>query len=446
MRLRIFDARHLNSTGSERKMQREDYKNFSQKLVRQLGNAVTMDENAFFFELESTPVESCKRSKSVVYKQFDAAYNDSDTEKCYVGVISAIDNYGNEKYKSYLFYELTNLVVKYLEDVWRDRYDCVADDDAMVNSACDALFEDFLETFSDHTGINWKILRALSLQNYEGAKFQGKILFVQPNDDGCVKVPVEGNEKIIFQKKEVRRIRKLLTGCVRESSGNSKKGKERALVFKRRNILMEQWRAYSEKMYIMLGYACPSDVPNAWEVEIEGPQKFKISFAKKDLFRVVDSQPQWVQNAYKQQWAQIQSAFKIPYNTAALKWVDDFLSEINSGNHGAAVIFMDLAQNTKASKYMKRLKKNGRGYAVNCEQETSLTVMDGAVIIDIRTGKIAYCGMIVDGLVKELGNMARGARHNSISTFCTYFNSKYKEPVAAIVFSEDGGSTPYIKA
>lgn len=428
-------------------MQRDDYKKFSQKLVRQLGNAVVMDENAFFFELESTPVESCKRFKSVVCKQFDAVYDDLDTEKCYVGVISAKDN--KEKYKSYLFYELTNLVAKYLEDVWQDRYDCVADDDAMMNAACDALFENFLETFSDHTGINWKILRALSLQNYEGAKFQGKILFVQPGDGDCVKVPIEGNEEIIFQKKEVRRIRKLLTGCVRESfddSGNSVKEKVRALVFRRRKIRMEQWRAYSEKMYVMLGYACPADVPNAWEVEIEGPQKFKISFAKKDLFRVLDSQPQLVQKAYEQQWAQIQSAFKIPYNTAELEWVDAFLSEINSSNHGAAVIFMDLAQSTKASKYMKRLKKNGRGYAVNCEQEASLTVMDGAVIIDIKTGKIAYCGMIVDGLVKEVGDMARGARHNSIATFCTYFNSKYKEPVAAIVFSEDGGSTPYIKA
>lgn len=57
-------------------MQRDDYKKFSQKLVRQLGNAVVMDENAFFFELESTPVESCKRFKSVVCKQFDAVYDD----------------------------------------------------------------------------------------------------------------------------------------------------------------------------------------------------------------------------------------------------------------------------------------------------------------------------------------------------------------------------------
>ena len=54
MRLRIFDARHLNSTGSERKMQRDDYENFSQKLVKKLGKTVTMDENAFFFERGST--------------------------------------------------------------------------------------------------------------------------------------------------------------------------------------------------------------------------------------------------------------------------------------------------------------------------------------------------------------------------------------------------------
>lgn len=44
-------------------MQRDDYKKFSQKLVRQLGNAVVMDENAFFFELESTPVEGAKDSR-----------------------------------------------------------------------------------------------------------------------------------------------------------------------------------------------------------------------------------------------------------------------------------------------------------------------------------------------------------------------------------------------
>lgn len=431
-------------------MQRNDYENFSQKLVRQLGNAVAMDENAFFFELESTPVESCKRFKSVVCKQFDAVYDDLDTEKCYVGVISAKDNKEKEKYKSYLFYELTNLVAKYLEDVWQDRYDCVADDDAMVNAACDALFENFLETFSDHTGINWKILRALSLQNYEGAKFQGKILFVQPSDGDCVKVPIKGNEEIIFQKKEVRRIRKLLTGCVRESSddsGNSVKEKERALVFRRRKIRMEQWRAYSEKMYVMLGYACPADVPNAWEVEIEGPQKFKISFAKKDLFRILDSQPQLIQEAYVQQWAQIRNLFGIsckvlPDNEDSVKI---FLDKVEAGNHGAAVIFMNLEEGTKAREYMEGLKKNDRGYAVEGALEPSLTVMDGAVVIDTKTKKIVYCGMIVDGIVKGKGDMARGARHNSISTFCTYFNSEYKEPVAAIVFSEDGGSTLYPK-
>lgn len=462
MRLRIFDARHLNSTGSERKMQRDDYENFSQKLVKKLGKTVTMDENAFFFERGSTGSKNGIRLGSVVCKQFDATYDDSDTERYYVGVISAKDNNGEEKYKGYLFYELTNLVAKYLEDVWRDRYDCVADDDAMVNAACDALFENFLENFSDHTGINWKILRALSLQNYEGAKFQGKILFVQPNDDSCVKVPIAGNGKIIFQKEEVRRIRKLLTGCVRESSSNTidsgdsekekddsekKKEKERALVFKREDISMKQWRAYSEKMYVMLGYACPADVPNAWEVEIEGPQKFKISFAKKDLFRVLDSQPQLIQEAYVQQWTQIRNLFEIPCEVPpdSKDSVEDFLTKVEAGNHGAAVIFMNLEEGTKAKEYMESLKKNDRGYAVEGALEPSLTVMDGAVVIDTKTKKIVYCGMIVDGLVEGKGDMARGARHNSISTFCTYFNSEYKEPVAAIVFSEDGGSTLYPK-
>lgn len=296
--------------------------------------------------------------------------------------------------KSYLFYELTNLVAKYLEDVWQDRYDCVADDDAMVNAACDALFENFLETFSDHTGINWKILRALSLQNYEGAKFQGKILFVQPSDGDCVKVPIKGNEEIIFQKKEVRRIRKLLTGCVRESSddsGNSVKEKERALVFRRRKIRMEQWRAYSEKMYVMLGYACPADVPNAWEVEIEGPQKFKISFAKKDLFRILDSQPQLIQEAYVQQWAQIRNLFGIsckvlPDNEDSVKI---FLDKVEAGNHGAAVIFMNLEEGTKAREYMEGLKKNDRGYAVEGALEPSLTVMDLVVGTEVPESRSA---------------------------------------------------------
>ena len=174
-------------------------------------------------------------------------------------------------------------------------------------------------------------------------------------------------------------------------------------------------------------YACPADVPNAWEVEIEGPQKFKISFAKKDLFRVLDSQPQLIQEAYVQQWTQIRNLFEIPCEVPpdSKDSVEDFLTKVEAGNHGAAVIFMNLEEGTKAKEYMERLKKNDRGYAVEGALEPSLTVMDGAVVIDTKTKKIVYCGMIVDGLVEGKGDMARGARHNSISTFCTYFNSEY---------------------
>jgi hypothetical protein len=91
-------------------MQRDDYENFSQKLVKKLGKTVTMDENAFFFERGSTGSKNGIRLGSVVCKQFDATYDDSDTERYYVGVIGAKDNNGEEKYKGYLFYELTNLV------------------------------------------------------------------------------------------------------------------------------------------------------------------------------------------------------------------------------------------------------------------------------------------------------------------------------------------------
>lgn len=422
-------------------MQRNDYENFSQKLVKKLGKTVTMDENAFFFERGSTGSKNGIRLGSVVCKQFDATYDDSDTERYYVGVISAKDNNGKEKYKGYLFYELTNLVAKYLEDVWRDRYDCVADDDAMVNAACDALFEDFLEIFSDHTGINWKILRALSLQNYEGAKFQGKILFVQPGECKNLKIAVQGNEAIQFEKRQVRRIRKLLTGCVKNSAG--KLGTELALVFERENIPPNQWRMYSEEMYSMRGYDCPKNIPTAWVVEIEGAQKFKVSFAGYALFRVVDSQLQWTQVECLRQWEGIRNIFGTSVNHQ--EKIVKLLREIENGNHGAAVIFMNLKEQ-KARTYMENLKKLERCYGVKekkARSVSSLSVMDGAVVVNVKTGKIEYCGVIVDGRAIKKGDMARGARHNSISTFCAYFNSKCELPVAAIVFSEDGGSTCY---
>ncbi len=62
-------------------MQRDDYENFSQKLVKKLGKTVTMDENAFFFERGSTGSKNGIRLGSVVCKQFDATYDDSDTER-----------------------------------------------------------------------------------------------------------------------------------------------------------------------------------------------------------------------------------------------------------------------------------------------------------------------------------------------------------------------------
>ena len=443
MRLRIFDARHLNSTGSGRKMLRSDYENFSQKLVQKLGKTVTMDENAFFFERESMGSKNCKRLGSVVCRQFDATYDDSCRDKYYVGVASVKDEEEREKYTGYLFYELADIVATNLEDVWRDRYDCVADDDAMVDSACDALFEDFLERFSNHTGINWKILRALSLQNYEGTKFQGKILFIQTGECKNFKITVQGNEAIAFEKCQVRRIRKLLTGCVRNSE--EKLDTELALVFERKSIKPNQWRTDSEKMYIMRGYGCPKNIPTAWVVEIEGAQKFKVSFAGHALFRVADSQLKWTQVECLQQWEEIRNRNIFGTDAAQQDVIKKLLEAIENGHHGAAVIFMNLEEQ-KARNYMENLKKLERCYGVEENMESpvsSLSVMDGAVVVNVKTGKIEYCGVIVDGRAIKKGDMARGARHNSISTFCAYFNSKCELPVAAIVFSEDGGSTCY---
>ena len=108
------------------------------------------------------------------------------------------------------------------------------------------------------------------------------------------------------------------------------------------------------------------------------------------------------------------------------------MKEINEQEHGAAIIFLNLCEGSVARHRITNLFENNRCYKIeDCLQSkqkaATCAEMDGALVFDVEKNRVSYAGLIVDGRVQNPGDMARGARHNSLATFYDDFCAFCKE-------------------
>lgn len=411
-----------------KKMDRADYESFATRVTQKLGSVISGNENAdlFFF---------CNKQPSVGYctEYFDGTYcslrnpgtkdqNYKPGPTYYVGIRTEAD-------VNYLTRQMVHLLFDYLKELWEGvYYDENFESDRDVIVVRDALCKKFSDKFTEKTQIDLGLLDDLSLLKYEGAKCRGSLLFLEETQASRVTTQIEPAQPIFFCTDELRRIRKLMAGSSEKS----------VLAFCRQKDVYDP-----EGEFICQGYTDAKDL-GSWKVKIVAPRQFIVCLGNKQLFRMNRMLPELVLEKWPGQLQTVCDIFSIKERVEAK--IFNLLEKINSAGHGAAVVFLNLKKGSYAEERIQKLKQLDRGYGIRGRSVASHANMDGAIVVDVRTGKINSIGVILDGSAWKEGDMSRGARHNSLDAFCADFHVQCAtEHVAAIVFSEDGGSSLYFE-
>ena len=290
--------------------------------------------------------------------------------------------------------------------------------------------------------VPFEVLDKLSLTKYEGAESKGRIAIAfctkkQQLRQQCAWVlkaaaPVD--------EEHVRQLRKLVAGVARGC----------ALAF----LANPQTHAAT----------CVGVIPEKAAnglcpviVELDGPMKWKFRYQGTVLFQRVHNGYQIDQSDNQKELQRaIEKTFGIDnFTSSPLKRT---LDRIKS-KHGAAVIIADFkgGKSSNTVSRIEQLLKHRKAMAVNfnqaacqayngCEKNnpdaaveliSSAAAMDGAVVVDLQ-GRIRYVAVILDGLSCTKGDLARGARFNSVNNFVADLSNT--DQVLGVVLSEDGGA------
>ena len=403
------------------RMNRFEFKKFADTICEEMGKMLANDGGLF-----SLFTNSCQSGYTSL-AEVDATYRSLYILKPYTSVKYHIGVKTNCAF--YLPTKIVSVLMKdYLQELWRGKYISVNLDSAYDQRVvCLELIKQFTDYFFALSGIDLTTVDTLSLQNYESAKCKGTLLFLERCQAGIVNIGVNAARDIYFCPKHIKIIRKLMAG-----------GNGLALAFVRQTSSDNPTRVFKFKGYANTNF-------NGLKIDILGPRIFDVYADKANLFYMSHLIPKLPnkKSEWRGQLDEIAQSFSISH-PARFGRMQDVLDGIEKGGHGAAVLFADLSLRNPARDYMEDLVSKARGYSVSGVASYLQASMDGAIVIDINTGEIEYIGVILDGTAQCPGDLARGARHNSVATFCEYFNTAHgNNKFAAIVFSEDGGSTLY---
>lgn len=290
--------------------------------------------------------------------------------------------------------------------------------------------------------VPFEVLDKLSLTKYEGAESKGKIAiaFRTQEQQLLQQCAWTLKEAVPVDVEYVRQLRKLVAGV----------GKGCALAF----LADPQVRA------AMCVGVIPERAANGLcpvVVELDGPMKWKFRYQGTVLFQRVHNGYQIDQSDNQKELQRaIEETFGIDdFTSSSLKRT---LDRIKS-KHGAAVIIADFeyGKSPRTVARIERLRTDSKAMAVafdqaayqaynGCEKNdpdaaieliSSAASMDGAVVVDLQ-GRIRYVAVILDGLSCTKGDLARGARFNSVNNFVADLSNT--DQVLGVVLSEDGGA------
>lgn len=111
----------------------------------------------------------------------------------------------------------------------------------------------------------------------------------------------------------------------------------------------------------------------------------------------------------------------------------DLSIAITKLSHGAMLIISGNAEEEANRLHNRAITL--KPFPLNVELLPALSAIDGGILID-ENGICHANGVILDGIVGNRGDSARGSRYNSAVTYQEYF--EFKKPTLIIVVSEDG--------
>lgn len=406
-------------------MNESEVRNFAKRLVKQVGKVIADNENLFFGE------ETSKAPTGYAKK---VQFLDGEREiDAWVGICPK-----NEAEAKYILRTMTDLLAECLNDVGQNQYDQLTNCSYDIAVLVEGIQKSFGERFTAYSGLPLELIDDLSIQNYEHARCVGTILFLDTSQRDLVNIRVIPKKEVYFCKDDLRQVRKLLAGAGI--------GKDRNGVC----FLQERQLNSIDETYTMAGYAYSETIKtaNAWRIDIVDARKFEVYFGNIKLFRMEKMRVKLVKEEWEECLKKILHIFSIQ-DDSRIETIRMLLKEINEQEHGAAIIFLNLCEGSVARHRITNLFENNRCYKIeDCLQSkqkaATCAEMDGALVFDVEKNRVSYAGLIVDGRVQNPGDMARGARHNSLATFyddfCAFCKEEnQKEPIAILVFSEDGG-------
>lgn len=268
-----------------------------------------------------------------------------------------------------------------------------------------------------------ELFTTLSAERYEGSDSEARIYFGKENLK-IVEYFAEGGEKNRKLQKidaNIRMIRKLME------------------ISKRKTVYLVAEKEGSG--YVITCLAASGKVEEtAIYIKFIGFMHWSLNVGEKEVLTYYHGC--YSMNFSEQNSAYLEDITKL--ENIDQKMVKELVRVIEKQKKGTAVIFADEDAQAEA----RRLCDMNRGIRVesmicyeqseegengwNEEQLLSVTALDGALFMDY-SGKCLAIGVIVDGKATIQGDVARGARYNSIVNYV-----KQREGYIGIVVSEDG--------
>lgn len=299
-------------------------------------------------------------------------------------------------------------------------------------------------------GFRFQDVTDVSEMTYEGETAYGSLLFLphrlkSPRTRGITLLRDLGKEDVLFQRSQLKYIRKLLAGTW---APDREEQDRPALVFCQQSIREE--------------YRCTGYVPERdadlfpIKVHIKGNGRWTLALVGRELLEVRDSKVRFLRDPITESREALESELGLCSESGrkrgdppSFDQYEPFLNVLRQQRHGTSVIFLDL-QNDKVSKWISDLEAHGRAQRIKPLSVLKLdngragmlggiSRIDGCFIVDYTKGTLEFINVIVDGLAVVDGSLASGARRNSIPACLATLLKKCADlKTVALLFSEDG--------
>lgn len=281
-------------------------------------------------------------------------------------------------------------------------------------------------------GVDLSGLAELCGMTYEREEAKASLAFYpgENNPPGApAGIVLDKDSRIPFERARLREIRKFLAGA---AAGES-------LVF-----------TEEDGRYVCRGYASLASPPPL-SVTLEGRRGGLFSAGGAPWFRLAGERILVPGEPYRPVWRKLCRELNLPEAD-----YEGLFRALSRQSKGAGVVLADLSEPVTARWYAC-LAECGRAWKVEDvsvknldgageERIRSLSRIDGALVVDTSTGRLAYTGAVLDALAITDGVRDRGARMNGILSHVANLAilGGVSHPIGAAVYSEDGMVTPVL--